>query len=75
MRVLLDEDLCAGHGICLAICPEVFTMEDDEGFARAISTQVPPAHQDDVLEAERCCPSGAITVDETEARSLPDGWP
>ena len=34
MRVGVDEDRFAGHGMCLTLCPEVFEMTDD-GWAVA----------------------------------------
>ena len=34
MKVTVDEDRCAGHGMCLTLCPEVFEMTDD-GWAVA----------------------------------------
>ena len=29
MKVTVDEDRCRGHGMCLTLCPEVFSMTDD----------------------------------------------
>lgn len=72
MRVRVDDDLCAGHGVGFAICADVFTMDDDEGFARAISSEVPQTQHALVLEASRCCPNGAISVDGAESQSSPE---
>ena len=29
MKVWIDQDLCTGDGLCVEICPDVFTMKDD----------------------------------------------
>ncbi|MEC9322219.1 MAG: ferredoxin [Actinomycetota bacterium] len=59
MRVTVDEDRCAGHGMCLTLCPEVFTMTED-GWAVAEPGDVPPALQDAAHEAVQNCPERAI---------------
>ena len=40
MKVTVDEDRCAGHGMCLTLCPEVFEMTDD-GWAVADPARCP----------------------------------
>ncbi len=60
MRVEVDADRCRGHGICLTLCPEVFTLNDD-GYAEA-SAQVAVELEDAVRAAEQACPERAIEV-------------
>ncbi len=60
MRVAVDADRCRGHGICLTLCPEVFTLNDD-GYAEA-SAQVAVELEDAVRAAEQACPERAIEV-------------
>jgi len=60
MKVNVDADRCRGHGICLTLCPEVFTLTDD-GYAEA-AAQVDAGFEDAVREAERSCPERAITL-------------
>ena len=59
MKVFVDEDRCAGHGMCLTLCPEVFDMSDD-GWAVAdpgdVSVELEPAAR----EAIANCPERAI---------------
>ncbi|MGE0216064.1 ferredoxin [Mycolicibacterium sp.] len=59
MRVIVDEDRCAGHGMCLTLCPEVFTLADD-GWAVADPETVPPGLEDAAREAIANCPERAI---------------
>ncbi|MBY8861027.1 ferredoxin [Nocardia sp. CA2R105] len=60
MKVEVDADRCRGHGICLTICPEVFTLTDD-GYAEAVA-EVDPGFEAAVREAERGCPERAIVL-------------
>ena len=40
MRVEVDQDLCISCGLCISICEEVFSWNDDEK-AQAIPDYVP----------------------------------
>ncbi len=59
MKVYVDDDSCAGHGVCAAMCPEVFMITDD-GYAVASGTEVPPALEASVVGAVEGCPERAI---------------
>lgn len=61
MRVSVDDEVCAGHGVCTVLCPEVFVLED-AGYARAVVQKVPAEHEAAVREAENRCPTRAIRV-------------
>lgn len=61
MIAVVDDDRCGGHGVCVAICTEVFTLTDD-GYAQAAPSPVPPALQDAVTEAMQNCPERAVSV-------------
>ena len=52
-------DGCIGCGLCVATCPEVFSMSD-EGVAVAIETEVPEKTLDAAAEAKDNCPVSAI---------------
>lgn len=55
--ITVDQDGCIGCGACVALCPNVFEM-NEEGKSHAIS-------QDDVACAENAvasCPVQAITI-------------
>lgn len=51
---------CIGCGLCVNICPEVFSMTDS-GVAQA-SSNVPAEQEGLVREAAESCPSDAIEV-------------
>ena len=59
MKVTVDEDRCRGHGMCLTLCPEVFSMTDD-GYAIADHEEVPAGLEDAAKEAIVNCPEQAI---------------
>jgi ferredoxin len=62
MRVHVDADVCQGHGVCCALCPDVFELSDD-GYAEVVSPDVPEHLEADVRAAVGQCPARAISVD------------
>jgi ferredoxin len=63
MKVHLDAGICAGFGVCLGLCPEVFELHED-GYAIALVSDVPPELEDAVRKAASQCPSNAISVSD-----------
>ncbi|MDF2823906.1 MAG: ferredoxin [Mycobacterium sp.] len=61
MRATVDDGLCRGHGVCVAVCPDVFWLTDD-GYAEAQEGPVATHLQDGVQEAAEACPEHAITA-------------
>ncbi|MFD3813433.1 ferredoxin [Rhodococcus sp. NPDC058639] len=61
MKVSVDDDSCRGHGVCLALCPDVFDLSDG-GYAVTLVSEVPAEHEDSVREAAASCPERAITL-------------
>jgi ferredoxin len=61
MKVHIDTDLCAGFGICVGICPEVFELHED-GYATVLVGEVPPELEDLVRRAASQCPAQAISL-------------
>lgn len=62
MKVSVDDEVCAGHGVCTVLCPDVFILED-EGYARAVVDEVPAQHEAAARDAAMRCPTGAIRVE------------
>ncbi len=60
MRVSVDDQRCRGHGVCVTLCPEVFSLTDD-GYAVAIASDVPTELEAATREAIQCCPEQAIS--------------
>lgn len=59
MILHVDSDRCAGHGACVATCPEVFSFTDG-GFAEVVMDQIPDGLVELAGQAQRQCPEQAI---------------
>ena len=66
MKVHINQDVCAGFGICVGICPEVFELHDD-GYATVRVDEVPPELEALVRTAESQCPARAISVSDSSS--------
>lgn len=61
MRVVLDRDRCDGHGLCASLCPEVFSLTDDDELV--VAAEQPAAELHGRIEAAaRACPKAAISL-------------
>jgi ferredoxin len=63
MRIVLDTDLCQGHGVCESEAPEVFEL------GKAPPVRVADPRPDESLRpaveaAVRYCPTSAIRIEE-----------
>lgn len=63
MKVKVNKDACIGCGACVAICDEVFEI-NDEGLSEAKVEEVKEELQDEVRDAADSCPTGAIEIEE-----------
>lgn len=63
MKMLVDYDLCEGHGECVIAAPEVFDL-DDAG-EKVVLVQEEPREElrDKVVEAVRICPIVALQLE------------
>ena len=66
MKVRINTDLCAGFGICVGICPEIFELHED-GYATVLVDEVPPEFEDLVGRAVSQCPAQAISLVDDSA--------
>ena len=64
MKAIIDVDECTGCGLCVASCPEVFDMNDDDTLAVVIADPVPADAEDTCTEAAEGCPVDAISLEE-----------
>jgi ferredoxin len=63
LYVLVDKSRCCGAGLCALTAPEVFDQAAD-GLVIVLQSMPTAEQQARVLEAERMCPTGTITVEK-----------
>ena len=67
MKIIVDRELCQGHSVCVAECPEVFrVVETQDGYPQVVLLQDTPSSTltDKVNAAAQYCPNHVITVVE-----------
>lgn len=62
MKAFVDKDTCIGCEVCVQVCPEVFSMEDDD-LAVAIKEDIPADVMEAAEEARDSCPTDSITIE------------
>jgi ferredoxin len=63
VRIVLDSELCTGHGRCYTLAPELFDT-DDEGHSVVLHPDVPEGLEDQAWLAAQNCPERCITIEE-----------
>jgi ferredoxin len=67
LRVVIDRDLCQGHGVCMGEAPDVFLVVEragDYGQAQLLLDPFPEAMRALVEAAVRYCPNRAVKIVE-----------
>lgn len=63
MKVVVDRELCQGHGQCVIVAPEIFDIDDD-GYA-VVNIEWPDEKLQSKLHvAIRRCPAEAIKIED-----------
>lgn len=62
MKVRVDQDKCQGHGMCAALVPAVFAMNEESGFNEMGEFEVSDVLRSQVLRGVSGCPEQAISV-------------
>jgi ferredoxin len=64
MRIVVDRDLCESNGLCVAVCPDVFELDDHDRLVILIERPGEALRQ--ALEhAVAACPRHALAIDES----------
>ena len=61
MKIKVDRTICAGHALCAARAPDLYSLDDD-GFCNADEVQVPPGREEAARLGAAVCPEKAITL-------------
>ena len=66
MKVHIDEVNCTGHGRCAKYAPNVYTLNDEDGYnaMRGQTIEVPAGEEDNARMGMKSCPERAITIVE-----------
>ena len=67
MKIKLDLDLCQGHSVCMAECPEVFdVVEQEDGYPVVTLLVEEPGEElrEKLFTAAKYCPNNVITVED-----------
>lgn len=62
-RIVVDRDLCQGHGVCESEAPTVFTVSKD-GVLTVLQESPPDTECTAVEAAVRFCPTHALSMIE-----------
>lgn len=62
MKVTVDGETCEAHCKCMRICPEVFSV-DNEDVLHILVDEVPQEYQDKVASAVARCPKQALSLE------------
>jgi ferredoxin len=63
MKVQVDFDKCDSNGLCEALAPEVFWLDDND-YLQLHKDDVAPDEEAHVRRAAAACPTQAITLIE-----------
>ena len=61
MKVQVDYDLCESNGLCEALAPEIFELDDDDAL-QVLDDRVTDANVDLLEQAVASCPKSAISL-------------
>jgi ferredoxin len=64
LRIIVDRDLCQGHGVCAGEAPEAFQVDPKTGALVVLRETVPPELRARVEAAVRHCPTRALSLRE-----------
>ncbi|GDY29782.1 ferredoxin [Gandjariella thermophila] len=62
MKIEVDYDACEANGVCEAVAPEVFHVDDEDNLN--IIADPTPQTADKVRQAVQSCPKAALSLRE-----------
>ncbi|MEH6482973.1 MULTISPECIES: ferredoxin [Pseudomonas] len=61
-KAVADRSRCCGYGLCAAICPSVYKLDDD-GLVYIDVAHVPPELEEEAREGAAACPAEALWLE------------
>lgn len=66
-QMKVNAESCIGCGACASICPNVFEIDDEHGYAHVVVDQIADDDKESAIDAMEGCPTNAIVeVEESE---------
>jgi Ferredoxin len=63
VRILTSRERCEGHGLCAALAPEVFDLDDEAVVVnRFDDREVPAEHAEAARRGVQACPVAALRI-------------
>jgi len=63
VRIVVDRDLCDGHGMCEAMAHEYFELDDDDVMT-VLDESPPDSERATVHAAVQACPALALSLQD-----------
>jgi ferredoxin len=63
MKIIVDSDVCSGHGVCESLRPDTFKVGDD-GITHLLTTDFADSDRADLERVVAQCPMGALRLGE-----------
>lgn len=61
VRIIADTEACASSGMCALTAPEYFDQDDEDGRVVLLADEA-DGRDDEVADAVRLCPAGALRL-------------
>jgi ferredoxin len=65
MKAQVDTKLCQGTAMCIAVAPDIFSLQAN-GIAEVLLDEVPVEFVADVRDAVLTCPASALSIVEDD---------
>jgi ferredoxin len=65
MKVIVDELRCDAHGVCVDVCPEVFSLNDDDDMVTVLVDEPDESLREKLNRAALVCPKAAIRIEDS----------
>jgi ferredoxin len=63
MKLTIDAELCAGHGRCYDLAPELVEPDDDGHAVIVVTADLDPEQETAASAAVRNCPERALSLE------------
>lgn len=62
MKIVVDFDLCEANGMCEAVAPDVFEIDEDDNLH--ITAEPAAELRDSIEQAVQSCPKAALSLED-----------